>query len=337
MRSNALDHVRKLLVFEPRGHADMYGCFVVEPNDDGRGPRRRLLPQRGLLDRVRARDDRARHVGARRGSRRAAGGGEPRRRRRPVRPPRDGGRARRTDASGRCGSGTSRRSSGPRGSSSASARWTSRSAVRSTRRSRSASSRQELPRLIELGRRLKREVEEWQDVVHPLEPELRDIYGVIFWQEEDGNPLTQRNVTVFADGEVDRSPCGSGTSARLALLDRSRDASAGRGAAPPEHRRLGVPRPRGRRRRGRGASGGDHRGRGQRLPDGRARLHARPGRSARRGVSPPLALAEEPQDLAVVGESAGCAASRRRGRRRRGRRTAPSHPAWSSLRRSSSR
>ena len=31
--------------------------------------------------------------------------------------------------------------------------------------------------------------------------------------------MTQRNVTVFADGEVDRSPCGSGTSARLALLD----------------------------------------------------------------------------------------------------------------------
>jgi proline racemase len=41
---------------------------------------------------------------------------------------------------------------------------------------------------------------------------------VIFWQEEGERPLTQRNVTVFADGEVDRSPCGSGTSARLALL-----------------------------------------------------------------------------------------------------------------------
>lgn len=77
----------------------------------------------------------------------------------------------------------------------------------------------ELPRLVELGRRLKREVEAWQDVVHPLEPELRDVYGVIFWQDEGGDPLTQRNVTVFADGEVDRSPCGSGTSARLALLD----------------------------------------------------------------------------------------------------------------------
>src|SRR4249919_667135 len=30
-----LDHVRRLLVHEPRGHADMYGCFVVEPNDAG--------------------------------------------------------------------------------------------------------------------------------------------------------------------------------------------------------------------------------------------------------------------------------------------------------------
>jgi proline racemase len=79
----------------------------------------------------------------------------------------------------------------------------------------------ELPRLIELGREVKRELEAWQDFVHPVEPELRDIYGVILWQEEGEDPLTQRNVTVFADGEVDRSPCGSGTSARLALLDRS--------------------------------------------------------------------------------------------------------------------
>src|SRR6187551_662362 len=30
-----LDHVRRLLVYEPRGHADMYGCFVTAPNDDG--------------------------------------------------------------------------------------------------------------------------------------------------------------------------------------------------------------------------------------------------------------------------------------------------------------
>jgi len=76
----------------------------------------------------------------------------------------------------------------------------------------------ELPRLIELGRRIKTDLEAAHEVVHPLEPELRDVYGVILWQHEADAPLTQRNVTVFADGEVDRSPCGSGTSARLALL-----------------------------------------------------------------------------------------------------------------------
>jgi proline racemase len=75
-----------------------------------------------------------------------------------------------------------------------------------------------LPALIELGREIKRAVEAQGDVVHPEEPELRDVYGVIFHSEESAGPLVQRNVTVFADGEVDRSPCGSGTSARLALL-----------------------------------------------------------------------------------------------------------------------
>jgi proline racemase len=76
----------------------------------------------------------------------------------------------------------------------------------------------ELPRLVELGRRIKADLEAAHDVVHPVEPELRAVYGVIFWQHEGDDPLVQRNVTVFADGEVDRSPCGSGTSARLALL-----------------------------------------------------------------------------------------------------------------------
>jgi proline racemase len=36
-----------------------------------------------------------------------------------------------------------------------------------------------------------------------------------------------RNVTVFADGEVDRSPCGSGTSARLAVMDRRGELTRG--------------------------------------------------------------------------------------------------------------
>ena len=96
---------------------------------------------------------------------------------------------------------------------------TSRSAAPSTRRSRERVEPAELPRLIALGREIKAALEAAHEIVHPHEPELRDVYGVIFWQDEGEEPLTQRNVTVFADGEVDRSPCGSGTSARLALLD----------------------------------------------------------------------------------------------------------------------
>jgi proline racemase len=78
--------------------------------------------------------------------------------------------------------------------------------------------------LIALQRELRPALDAALDPTHPDEPELRGIYGVIFWQDEPAEPgsdLVQRNVTVFADGEVDRSPCGSGTSARLALLDAS--------------------------------------------------------------------------------------------------------------------
>lgn len=85
-------------------------------------------------------------------------------------------------------------------------------------------------RFISLGRAIKADIEKKHHIVHPLEPELHDVYGVIFFEhlgETDGH-LRQRNVTVFADGEVDRSPCGSGTSARLAVLDASGELSRGK-------------------------------------------------------------------------------------------------------------
>jgi proline racemase len=95
-----------------------------------------------------------------------------------------------------------------------------------------------VPRFIELGRQIKDELETEREFVHPEEPELRDIYGVIFWQDEgeDGGRLVQRSVTVFADGEVDRSPCGSGTSARLALLGTAGEL---RGGELPERSVIG--------------------------------------------------------------------------------------------------
>jgi proline racemase len=75
---------------------------------------------------------------------------------------------------------------------------------------------------ITLGREIKNLVNEADQPAHPEDPRLSGVYGVMFFEDipDETVPLRQRSVTVFADGEVDRSPCGSGTSARLALLHR---------------------------------------------------------------------------------------------------------------------
>jgi proline racemase len=76
-----------------------------------------------------------------------------------------------------------------------------------------------LPELRQLGMAIKREVERARDVVHPLEPGLKGIYGTIFTGPATREQAHLRNVTIFADAEVDRSPCGTGTCAVLAVLD----------------------------------------------------------------------------------------------------------------------
>jgi proline racemase len=215
-----LDHVRRLLVHEPRGHADMYGCFVVEPNDAGAdlgvvffhnagystacGHGTIALVTWALDEGVVERTEGENHVVVDVPSGRLETWARV-----------EDGRVRSVrfrnvpsfvHASGlEIGEHELEIAFG--------------GAFYASVEEHVAPG--ELPRLIDLGRELKRSIEGWQEVVHPLEPELRDVYGVVFWQEEGEDPLTQRNVTVFADGEVDRSPCGSGTSARLALLDRS--------------------------------------------------------------------------------------------------------------------
>ncbi|WP_157548900.1 proline racemase family protein [Nonomuraea candida] len=76
--------------------------------------------------------------------------------------------------------------------------------------------------LIGHSRRVKAALAGHPATRHPSDDRLSGVYGVIFHDElppaADG-ARRQRNVTVFADGEVDRSPCGSGTAARMALLD----------------------------------------------------------------------------------------------------------------------
>ncbi len=74
----------------------------------------------------------------------------------------------------------------------------------------------DLAALVARGRMIKQALVDHPAATHRGDPRLSGIYGVIF--HEEVAPGHQRNVTVFADGEVDRSPCGSGTAARLALL-----------------------------------------------------------------------------------------------------------------------
>jgi proline racemase len=84
--------------------------------------------------------------------------------------------------------------------------------------------------LIAVGREIKWALNESPWARHLSDPRLDGIYGTILFDDlgQTADGPHQRNVTIFADGEVDRSPCGSGTSARLALLaDDGRLSDAG--------------------------------------------------------------------------------------------------------------
>jgi trans-L-3-hydroxyproline dehydratase len=78
--------------------------------------------------------------------------------------------------------------------------------------------RASLPELRRLGMEIKAGVEQSLVVAHPLEPELKNIYGTIFTAPAQTAGADLRNVAIFADAEVDRSPCGTGTSAVMAVL-----------------------------------------------------------------------------------------------------------------------
>ncbi|HEX7746274.1 MAG TPA: proline racemase family protein [Micromonosporaceae bacterium] len=233
-RSSDVDGVRRLLCHEPRGHADMYGCFLVPPDDDGA------------------------HVGVlfwhKDGYSTACGHG--------------------TIAIGAWAVDTGRVAAAADGDTDVvidvpSGRVTARVTRRDGRTERVifrnvpayvlardlaletsrgavcvdvsyggaiyASVRASsvgltvtpdcYSELIAVGREVKRALDATDLARHPDDPRLSGVYGTVLYDDLGMTPEGphQRNVTVFADGEVDRSPCGSGTSARLALL-----AAAGR-------------------------------------------------------------------------------------------------------------
>lgn len=75
--------------------------------------------------------------------------------------------------------------------------------------------------IIAIGREIKWALNDTEYAKHPSDSRLNGIYGTIVYEKLVNNAQgqkRQRNATIFADGEVDRSPCGSGTCARLATL-----------------------------------------------------------------------------------------------------------------------
>ena len=72
--------------------------------------------------------------------------------------------------------------------------------------------------LISNGMAIKRAViEQDQEIIHPFESDLSFNYGTIFIGDSLHQGIDSRNVCVFAEGEVDRCPTGSGVSGRMAI------------------------------------------------------------------------------------------------------------------------
>lgn len=71
--------------------------------------------------------------------------------------------------------------------------------------------------LIRLGRAIKEAVQTADPPSHPDDPDLGFLYGTIFVGPPENPSHHSRNVCVFADGEVDRSPTGTGVSGRVAI------------------------------------------------------------------------------------------------------------------------
>ncbi|HTJ27539.1 MAG TPA: proline racemase family protein [Candidatus Limnocylindria bacterium] len=224
-----LDHIRKLLVCEPRGHADMYGCFVTEPEDDGADVGVVFFHNAGYstacghgtvalvtwaLESGFIRPTGAETtvvVDAPSGRLTCVAS---------VTPAGVSGVRFRNVPSYVLARGTLLRVRGrdvPVDIAYGGAFYASVDAALFGM----PVEKQGLDDFIALGREIKQAIEGSRTIVHPEHPDISGIYGVIFYEtleDRPGEPLVQRNVTIFADGEVDRSPCGSGTTSRLALL-----------------------------------------------------------------------------------------------------------------------
>jgi len=81
--------------------------------------------------------------------------------------------------------------------------------------------------LVQKGMAIKRAVMASRDIAHPFETDLSFLYGTIFTGPAESSTAHSRHVCIFAEGEVDRSPTGTGVSGRLAICHARREVEIG--------------------------------------------------------------------------------------------------------------
>lgn len=81
--------------------------------------------------------------------------------------------------------------------------------------------------IVDAGEEIARAVSAAIPIDHPDEPDLAFLYGTILTDGGDGVREPSRNVCIFAGRQIDRSPTGSGVTARMALQMARRQARLG--------------------------------------------------------------------------------------------------------------
>ncbi|WP_411340240.1 4-hydroxyproline epimerase [Sphingopyxis sp. J-6] len=73
-------------------------------------------------------------------------------------------------------------------------------------------------RIVELSRTIRAMIRDIYEPVHPLEPSIRGVTHLLWADRPKGEGADGRNAVFYGERAIDRSPCGTGTSARLAHL-----------------------------------------------------------------------------------------------------------------------
>jgi 4-hydroxyproline epimerase len=73
-------------------------------------------------------------------------------------------------------------------------------------------------RIVELSRTIRAIVRDTVEPVHPLDPTIRGVSHVLWADTASAPDAHGRNAVFYGERAIDRSPCGTGTSARMAQL-----------------------------------------------------------------------------------------------------------------------